>query len=79
MISVRFDFLARNLVPNQKPSDPQINVRSSKNAGDTNLCTNWSSRQSFFSPGKVSGNLIPADSPTTTKFPYLSTRKKVVH
>ena len=44
VISVRFDFLARNLVPNQKPCDPQINVRSSKKARDTNLCTNWSSR-----------------------------------
>ena len=44
VISVRLDFLARNLLPNQKPSDPQINVRSTQNAGDTNLCTNWSSR-----------------------------------
>ena len=42
VISVQFDFLARNLVPNQKPSDPQIIVRSSKKARDTNLCTNWS-------------------------------------
>ena len=57
MISVRLDFLAQNLVLNQKPSDPQINVRSSKHAGDTNLCTNRSARGVLLIIKRLLGNL----------------------